>query len=73
MSHTNRNAPYGWLPGKEDYNSPVGCPSTRVVEEPYIDTVCEMKFPDNLEDPAQQFASAIQRYVDMAEQKLEHA
>lgn len=55
------------------YDSPVGCPSTRVVEEPYMDTVCEMKFPENLEDPAQQFASAIQRYVDMAEQKLESA
>ena len=52
------------------YESPVGCPSTRVVEEPYIDTVCEMKFPDDLEDPAQQFASAIQRYADAAEQKL---
>ena len=52
------------------FESPVGCQSTRVVEEPYVDKVCEMKFSDDLEDPAQQFASAIQRYVDTAENKL---
>lgn len=55
------------------YVSPIGCSSTRMVEEPYVDTVCEMKFPDTLEPPAQQFASAIQRYVDSAESKLETA
>lgn len=52
------------------YVSPVGCPSTRVVEEPYVEKVCEMKFPGDLETPAQQFANAVQRYADIAEARL---
>jgi hypothetical protein len=52
------------------YTSPVGCPSTREIEEPYVDKVCSMKFPEDLESPAQQFASAVQRYADTAEARL---
>lgn len=52
------------------YNSPIGCSSSREVDEPYIEKVCSMKFPENLESPAQQFAGAIQRYGDVAGAKL---
>lgn len=53
--------------------SPIGCASTRTVEEPYVAKVCAMKFPDNLEVPAQQLASAVQRYADVADGKLKSA
>ena len=53
--------------------SPIGCASTRTVDEPYIAKVCAMKFPDNLEVPAQQLASAVQRYADVADTKLKSA
>ena len=55
------------------YTDPVGCSSTREIDEPYVDKVCEMKFPEDLESPAQQFASAVQRYADTAEAKLINA
>lgn len=49
------------------YISPVGCSITRRIEEPYTEKVCEMKFPDDLEAPAQQFASAVDRYLEQAQ------
>ncbi len=52
------------------YNEPIGCNSTREIQEPYVDKVCEMKFPEEIESPAQQFASAIQRYADIADSRL---
>jgi len=55
------------------YVSPVGCPSTRVVDEPVVVKTCAMKFPEHLEAPAQQFAGAIQRYAEKAETKLAQA
>lgn len=55
------------------YESPVGCPATRTVDEPYTEKVCVMKYPDNLEAPSQQLASAVQRYGDIAGARLEKA
>jgi hypothetical protein len=55
------------------YISPVGCASERTVNEPYVEKVCAMKFPDNLEAPEQQFAGALQRYAVEAVSKLENA
>lgn len=55
------------------YDSPIGCASTRTVDEPYMDKVCVMKYPDDLEAPSQQLASAVQRYGDVAGAKLEKA
>ena len=55
------------------FESPIGCAATRVVEEPYVEKVCEMKFPENLEAPGEQFAAAVQRYRDMADTRLTQA
>jgi len=55
------------------FESPIGCAGTRIVEEPYIEKVCEMKFPGNLEAPGQQFAAAVRRYQDMADTRLTDA
>lgn len=51
------------------YDSPVGCASQQTVEEPYVENVCQMKFPENLENPAQAFGAAVGRYADMARTK----
>ena len=55
------------------YESPIGCAATRVVEEPYVVKLCEMKFPENLDAPGQQFAAAVQRYLDRADTRLSEA
>jgi hypothetical protein len=60
------SCPYWW-------ESPVGCSSTRVISEPYVEKVCEMKFPKELEAPGELFAASIQRYADVAQDKLESA
>ena len=48
------------------YENPVGCPSSRVEDEPYTEKVCALKYPENMASPAEQLASAIQRYADKA-------
>lgn len=55
------------------YNPPMGCATTRVIDEPYTVKSCEMKFPDDLESPAEQFAAAVQRYADTAQARIEKA
>jgi hypothetical protein len=55
------------------YNYPYGCPSTRTVEEPYTENVCEMKFPSDLEAPHQAMGTAVQRYLDLATSKTAQA
>lgn len=55
------------------YSPPVGCASTSTIDEPYVEKVCEMKFPAELEAPSELFASSIQRYADTAEARLEAA
>jgi len=55
------------------YTSPVGCSATRVIDEPYTAKVCEMKFPDGLQAPSQQFADAVKRYAEAASAKLSQA
>lgn len=55
------------------YDDPIGCATTRVVDEPYVEKVCTMKFPEELQSPAQQLALAVQRYADTAEAKLTSA
>lgn len=52
------------------YDDPVGCSATREVQESYVEKVCAMKFPDELESPAQQFGNAMQRYAEIAEARL---
>lgn len=51
------------------YESPVGCASQQTVQEPYVENVCQMRFPDNLDNPAQAFGAAVGRYADMARTK----
>lgn len=46
------------------YYSPVGCSTTRTIDVPYDAKVCEMKYPDTLESPAQALGSAVRRYAD---------
>ena len=60
------NCPY-W------YESPIGCPSSRTISEPVVEQVCQMKFPDDLDAPAQVFASAVARYGELAASKIERA
>ncbi len=55
------------------YTAPVGCASTSTVDEPYVTKVCEMKFPADLESPAEQLASAVERYAVTASARLEAA
>lgn len=55
------------------YTTPVGCASTSTVDEPYVTKVCEMKFPADLESPAEQLASAVERYAETASARLEAA
>lgn len=55
------------------YISPTGCATTRVVSEPYEERVCEMKFPDDLDAPAELFAVSIERYAEVAEMDLQSA
>lgn len=49
------------------FTNPVGCPSSRVEEEPYSEKVCELKFPEDIPSPAEQLSAAVQRYADKAE------
>ena len=51
------------------YNAPYGCPSTRSVEEPYVEKVCRMRLPDNLDTPVQAMSGAVARYVEIATTK----
>ena len=51
------------------YESPVGCASQQTVQEPYVENVCQMKFPENLDNPAQAFGAAVGRYADIARTK----
>lgn len=55
------------------YVSPIGCPTTRVVSEPYEEKVCEMKFPEDLKAPADLFNSSIERYAETARMDVEAA
>lgn len=55
------------------YDSPIGCPSTQTIDEPYTTKVCEMKFPENLDSPSMAMAGAINRYGDAVEMKLVRA
>lgn len=55
------------------YNAPYGCPSTRTVEEPYVDKVCQMRFPDNLDTPVQALSGAVGRYIEVAITKAAQA
>jgi hypothetical protein len=55
------------------FNPPLGCSTSRVIQEPFETKVCELKFPDGLEAPGQQFAAAVQRYADTADAKLTQA
>lgn len=55
------------------YLSPVGCPSSRVVSEPYEERVCEMRFPEDLYAPAELFAYSIERYAVAAQIEMETA
>ena len=52
------------------YVSPIGCASTRTIQEPTLENVCEMKFPDDLSSPSRSFADGVQRYLDVAGVKL---
>jgi hypothetical protein len=64
----------GWDPYSTNcsnwFVTPIGCSATREINEPYTENVCEMKFPADLEAPAQQFASAIQSYLFRADMRL---
>lgn len=51
------------------YESPVGCASQQTIEEPYVENVCEMKFPENLDTPAQALGNALSRYANIARTK----
>lgn len=55
------------------YVSPIGCPTTRVVSEPYEEKVCEMKFPEDLSAPADLFESSVERYAETAQMDIEAA
>jgi hypothetical protein len=55
------------------YKSPVGCPGTRLVEEPVTEKVCEMKFPDGLLSPVEQYSIALAVYGQTAKQKSDDA
>lgn len=55
------------------YNSPIGCSTTRMVNEPVARKQCTMQFPGNLSAPAQQYAEALQRYAETAKARLETA
>lgn len=53
------------------YDSPIGCPTTRVIAEPYTEKVCEMKYPADLVAPSELFAASVSQYAEMAKTKLE--
>lgn len=55
------------------YESPVGCRVTRTIDEPYVTKVCEMKFPEELESPAQLLANSVGTYGVKADAKLTQA
>ncbi|MCH2487313.1 MAG: hypothetical protein MK010_06185 [Erythrobacter sp.] len=54
------------------YYSPIGCPSTRVVSEPYSTRVCEMQFPSDLDTPRDAMAAALDRFVISAKVQSEN-
>ena len=55
------------------FYSPVGCPTTRTVSEPYTTQQCEMQYPSDLDNPRQALASSIDRFADAAALNLEAA
>ncbi|RVU07136.1 hypothetical protein EOE18_04095 [Novosphingobium umbonatum] len=55
------------------YKSPVGCAGTRLVEEPVTEKVCEMKFPEGLLSPVEQYAIAVATYAETAKHKSDDA
>jgi hypothetical protein len=55
------------------YESPMGCSSRRTVSEPYVEKVCKMQYPDDIEEPAAQLAHAVEQYAVVAEARLENA
>jgi len=55
------------------FTPPVGCSTTRMVDEPVVHKQCNMQFPTNLTAPEQQYAEAVQGYADTAKARLEGA
>lgn len=55
------------------YESPIGCSVTRTENEPFVTSVCKMKFPDNLDAPSVEFAEAIDRYAHSASAAVDRA
>lgn len=55
------------------YETPVGCATTSTVDEPYVTKVCEMKFPADLESPAELLAGSVERYAVTAAARLDAA
>lgn len=60
--------PYS-MSGPGWYNAPYGCPSTRTVQEPYVEKACQMRLPENLDTPVQAMSGAIARYAEIATSK----
>ncbi|UIP06334.1 hypothetical protein LY632_11625 [Erythrobacter sp. SDW2] len=65
--NSNSTSCYMW------YTYPYGCSDTRTVSEPYTDTVCEMRFPDDLESPAEAMGTAVENYLMVAARKIDTA
>lgn len=52
---------------------PYGCPGERTLDEPYLANVCEMRFPEDVETPLEQLGFAAERFVNIAEVRIEQS
>ena len=52
---------------------PYGCMGERSVDEPYLENVCEMRFPADVETPLEQMEDAAARFISVSEVKIEQA
>ena len=55
------------------YYSPIGCPATRTVQEPYTVKVCEMQFPADISAPHEAMGESIQQFLKTAETRADQA
>lgn len=52
---------------------PYGCMGERSIDEPYLENVCEMRFPADVETPLEQMGNAADRFISVSEVKIEQA
>lgn len=55
------------------YYSPIGCPATRTIEEPYTVKLCEMQFPADISAPHVAMAESLEQFLRTSSTRSEQA